>query len=39
MEEKKHSVWTEDFNPPGFKALEDDISVDVAVIGGGITGL
>ena len=35
---RKHSVWTEDFNP-GFKALEDDISVDVAVIGGGITGL
>ncbi|RJR32111.1 FAD-dependent oxidoreductase [Candidatus Parcubacteria bacterium] len=36
---KETSVWKDGILQPAFSALEDDLSFDVAVIGGGITGL
>jgi glycine/D-amino acid oxidase-like deaminating enzyme/nitrite reductase/ring-hydroxylating ferredoxin subunit len=33
------SLWTVDVEPVGYAPLETDLSVDVAVVGGGITGL
>lgn len=33
------SVWSETVSPPSFPRLEKDISVDVAVIGGGMAGV
>ena len=36
---KTASLWMETARSPGYPALAEDLSVDVAVIGGGITGL
>lgn len=35
----KTSVWTSGVLPPQFSKLNRDIEVDVAIIGGGITGV
>lgn len=37
--ENNKSFWTENFKTEGFKKLEDDITVEVCIIGAGITGL
>src|SRR5437764_13057822 len=35
----ERSLWLDAAEPPGYAPLEGDLDVDVAVIGGGITGL
>jgi glycine/D-amino acid oxidase-like deaminating enzyme/nitrite reductase/ring-hydroxylating ferredoxin subunit len=38
-EPREESLWLADRTPPSFPALDRDIEVDVAIVGGGITGL
>ena len=33
------SYWSEENNLPEFPTLQEDIEVDVAIVGGGITGI
>ena len=36
---KTTPYWTDSASAPKFARLDEDLSVDVAVVGGGITGL
>lgn len=39
MEKKKHSIWIDTVEFPKFKKLENDLNVEVAVVGGGLAGM